>query len=155
MNKLLSMALLLSLLLSGCAAAQVGSGAALGAGETIDGMRSVLSGTPGTFVMQGRDAFLLAWPRGSNYAFTVIGNGSLPAFNSTRANPLALTRLVHDLEGAGWKLTTPAALPAFMAEALQAYTIEAVMAGTQTLPTILVIPVIFDFNPPTPVQEVL
>jgi uncharacterized protein YceK len=45
MTRLFAVALILSLLLSGCAAAQVGSGAALGAGETIDGMRSVLSGS--------------------------------------------------------------------------------------------------------------
>lgn len=152
--RIFTLALILALLLSGCAAVQSSSTAALGAGETIRGMQSVLAEAPGTFVMQGRDAFLLAWPRGANYAFTVIGNGTLPAFNSTRTNPLALTRLVQDLEASGWKLTTPAALPAFMAEALRAYTVEAVMAGAQTLPTILIVPVIIDFAPPAPIQEV-
>lgn len=155
MYKLFTIALLLSLLLSACAAVHSGTGmTAIGASETISGMRRALGGAPGTFVMQGKDAFLLAWPRGSSYAFTVIGNGSLPAFNSTRANPLALTRLVQDLEADGWKITTPAAIPAYVADALKAYTIEAVMAGSQTLPTILVIPVIIDFAPPVPPQEV-
>ena len=72
-----SLALIGSLFLASCAAIQVSttsvsSTTLLGAGETIAGLKSVIQQAPGTLLMENKDLVVAAWPKGGNYAFTLI-----------------------------------------------------------------------------------
>jgi hypothetical protein len=144
-----SIALILSVLLSACAAAPAvvepiiaRSGATLGASETVRGLRAVYNTAPGTFIMQLRDMYVFAWPKGSNYAFTVLCTGTCPDFNSLRINTLNLASMTKSLQDYGWRMIEPAALPAAITKALTAYSLEAVMASVQCLTNVILVPII-------------
>lgn len=160
----LILSLVLSLALSGCAAVQFGSAAApapmavLGAGETIKGLQAVVSGAPGTFAMMSAegDLILMAWPKGSEYAFTYLTTGGAAKTaldsNALRMATEGFANSVKYFETHGWQYLTPDKLPAAVSGAIMAYTLDLVLAGVQTLPTILVVPVIVlpESNDPIP-----
>jgi hypothetical protein len=129
---------------------QASSAAVLGAGETIDGLKSVVAGAPGTFLMQAEGMFLAAWPRNGAYALTVINSTGKPCvdFNAARVNTLDLSGAVNLLQKEGWKVVGPSALPRAVWMALSGYTVELVMAGAQSLPMVFILPVVIV---PTPV----
>lgn len=149
MNRIFSIALLLSILLSsGCAAAvapvvpevaQTGA-LPLGAQATVTGIRAVLAEVPGTFIMQNKDLFLLAWPKGSSYAYVFLGKGTLD-LNGLKANTIDVSNMVKYLEGGGWKYVPVSALPAKIFQVLGSYTVEMVVAGASTLTTVFVLPI--------------
>lgn len=91
---------------------------------------------------------LMAWPRGGQYAFTLIAQGKQVDWHGLRLDTTQMSAMVKSLEQGGWKYTGPAGLPPTVAKALGAYSIEAVMLGMQSLPSVLMVPVIMDFTIP-------
>lgn len=167
MNKIFRISLILSLMLaltlSGCAAVYSGSAQAapvfvLGAGETIQGLQSVVRGAQGTFAMVSAegDLILMAWPRGGDYAFSYLTTGGAAKTvldqNALKMATEGFANSVKYFETHGWQYLTPDKLPAALTGAIMAYTLDLVMAGVQTLPTILVVPVIIlpQSNEPIP-----
>lgn len=143
-NRIFIFALLLSALLSACGVAPTAAHQVtqLGALESIRGMQAAVSGAPGTFIMQNSEQFILAWPRGTEYAYTVIGEIPQALPNAVKYNTINFAQFVKALEGDGWKYIAPAALPKGLASLLLSYSAEMVMAGAQTLPSIFVVPVL-------------
>jgi hypothetical protein len=163
MNKYIwTIALILSLFLSsiacvgGAISAGSSSGAQLGAAETINGLKAVVAANPGTFIMQSKDLLLMAWPQGSNYAFTIIDQSGRAqnSLNGLKLNTVNFAELIKSLEAGGWKYILPAALPEKVLTALGTYSIEAAMTAVKTMPTIWIVPVII-LTPPIPQQEVI
>lgn len=147
MYKLYAIGLLISILLSACAAVQVSTDpgqtgvVALGAQQTMSGIRAALAEQPGTFIMRQGDLFLLAWPKGTNYAYLFIGKGTID-LTGMKANTFDFTRMVKFLENGGWKYVPASALPGKVVQVLSAYTVEMVIAGASSLTTVFVLPVI-------------
>ena len=105
--------------------------------------------------MQNGQQFILAWPRGTEYAYTVIGEIPQALPNAVKYNTINFAQFVKALEGDGWKYIAPAALPKGLASLLLSYSAEMVMAGAQTLPSIFVVPVLImtpDFAPKTEIN---
>lgn len=141
MKKIGLIVMLLVLALS-CLGAGMRSGApmnsALGAAETLKGLKMVVNGASGTFVMAHGDQYLLAWPYKGQYAIAMIGEGSV---RGLRQGPMPLSELVKALEAAGWKFTSPAGLPTAVVSALGAYSLEMAIVGMQSLPSVFILPV--------------
>lgn len=137
------MSLVLCINLAGCATVQAPACAqcVMGAGETIQGLQAALREAPGTFIMQHGNQVLIAFPKGTNYAFACLNTGGKAFDLAVKTNPENLSQFVKALEDAGWKYIGPAAVPATVSRVVMAYSVELVMAGVQSLPTILVIPV--------------
>lgn len=135
--------LIVAMLITGCgvapAAVDVSSQAALGIGETIRGMQSALMEGPGTFIMQNGEQFMLAWPKGSSYAFTFI-SGTGAKLNGINTNVFSFSELVSNLEANGWQYIGPASVPAMMFNTIMSYTIEMVMLGVNGMPSIFIMP---------------
>ncbi|KPL70093.1 hypothetical protein ADN00_18795 [Ornatilinea apprima] len=140
---ILSISLVLSLFIGACGAISSAAPAGtLGAAETIEGMRMVVANEAGTFLMQKGEVFLMAWPRGTNYAMTVLSqSGASDALNGMRVNAVSLTETVKALEADGWKYITPAALPKAITEALAAYSVEMAVTALKGLPTVFIMPI--------------
>jgi hypothetical protein len=156
-HKIFTLALLLSLILSACAAADpavvdVSRGAQIGAQMTLDGMRSVYQGQPGSVVMQMRDMYLLAWPKGVNYGFTVVCTGQCPDFNSLKINTVSLGEMIKSLESYGWKYISPAALPQTIKATLEMTRAEAALSAISKFGApLLMVPVVpSSIEPPKP-----
>lgn len=147
MHKVYAIALVFSILLSACAAVQVSTDpgqtgvVALGAQQTISGIRAALAEQPGTFIMRQGDLFLLAWPKGSSYAYLFIGKGTID-LSGIKANTFDFARMVKFLENGGWRYVPASALPAKVVQVLSSYTVEMVMTGVSSLTTVFVLPVI-------------
>ena len=159
MYKIFAVSLVLSALLSACAAVQVApevmqvappvvqvapEAVALGTGATIQGVRAALAQQPGTFIMQNKDLFLLAWPKGSNYAYLVVGKGSFDV-NAWARDTFNFQGAIRTLENGGWKYVPASALPAKIVNVLGSYSIEQVVAGAASMTSFYVLPVfLFD-----------
>lgn len=143
-----TIALVLSLFLSSIAcvgaAMTSGGGTALGAADTINGLKSVAAGNPGTFIMQSKDLILMAWPSGANYAFAIIDQTGKAhsSLAGLKLNTLNFTEMVKSLEAGGWKYILPAALPEKILIAVGTYSLEAAMTAVNAMPTVWVVPVI-------------
>ncbi|NMC84321.1 MAG: hypothetical protein GYA58_03445 [Anaerolineaceae bacterium] len=143
-----SLIVLLILIASACVGAfSIGASLAgpMGAAETVRGMQSVAQGAPGTFVLQNGDTFLLAWPRGQQYAFTLLSSGGSTIaadLNALRTNTLDFASMVQRLQVAGWRLISPAQLPPAVVTTLSAYSVEAVIAGVVAMPNVVMVPVV-------------
>jgi hypothetical protein len=139
---LFSLSVVFCLLLCSCAAVQPAAVYQVGAGETIAGMRAAMAGQAGTFIMQQNNLVLLAWPNWSSYSFAVLDiSGRVNDLNGLHIDTYNFSAMVKSLETGGWKYIEPAAVPAALAKALAAYSVELVMAGVQSLPSVLVVPV--------------
>lgn len=156
MYKIFAVSLVLSALLSACAAVQVApevmqvapqvapEAVALGTGTTIQGIRATLAQQPGTFIMQQNELFLLAWPKGQTYAYLMVGKGNID-LNSIKANTFDFSKMIRFLEGGGWKYVPASALPAKVVKVLGSYSIEQVVAGAASMTSFYVLPVfLFD-----------
>jgi hypothetical protein len=159
---LFSMGLILSTLLAACAAAPAAvapaaQGAAMGAQETFNGLRSVYQGQPGTFVMQLNQMYLAAWPKGSAYGFTLVCNGQCPEFNSLKLQTDSLAEMVKSLEAYGWKYVTPAALPQAVKTTLEMTRVEAALSALSKFGApLMIVPVMpssFEMPKPDVVQQ--
>lgn len=149
--------LIIVMLISGCgvapAAVDVGSSAALGIGETIRGMQSVLQEGAGTFIMQSGDQFMLAWPKGSSYAFTFL-SGTGAELNGVNTNVFSFSELVSNLEANGWQYVGPASVPVALFNTVMSYTIEMVMLGMNAMPSIFLVPAIIEPMPIPQAEEI-
>lgn len=157
MKKIFSLTLLLSFLLSACAAVNLPpvQGATMGAQETFTGLRSVYQGQPGTFLMQFNQMYLAAWPKGSVYGFTVVCNGQCPDFNSLKLKTESLAEMVKSLEAYGWKYVTPAALPTAVKTALETTRVESALAAVSKLGAPLLMVPILPNSIQMPTREVI
>jgi hypothetical protein len=161
----ITLALVITFALVGCMPTVVdttsGTALAIGTAETISGLKAVVSGQPGTLVYQLETTIMMAWPSGSNYAFAVMTTNGQPITGMTMINGQAVSTyklcdLIKTMEANGWKAIDPKLIPTVLVQALTAYTVEAVVAGMQTLPTIIVLPSIWlEPLPVEPTEEVL
>lgn len=135
------LALVVSMLIALSACAAVQTGASLGAGEVISGMRTVIAEGSGTFILRFNDLYLLAWPKGSNYAFAVLGGDTGSALDALRVDTLYLSHMVRALESEGWQRVLPGSLPPGVLTALQMYSVEAAISALGNfMPTFYVFP---------------
>lgn len=124
------------------------SGGMMGTGATIAGMQSVVRGDVGTFIMTDGAAYMLAWPKGENYAWTVISNARGVDLNAVRNNATTLSKLLLDLEKNGFYYVSFDQLPKGIVETVLGYSVTTVMTGVRSFPSIFVVPLmIFE---PTP-----
>jgi hypothetical protein len=138
----------------GAATVDLQSATALGIGETIRGMQSVLRESAGTLIMQGPDGFMLAWPKGGSYAFTFLSSSGAD-LNGINQNVFTFSDMLSQLETEGWKYVGPASVPAAISKVIMSYTIEAVLTGLNCLPSIFVVPAgIMDTMPVMQVEEI-
>lgn len=115
---------------------------ALGAAETFQGMQAAMQANPGTMIMEKGNLLLMAWPRGSEYAFALLGkDGKAVDFNALKVNTLSLTMMVKSLEDGGWKNILPSMVPGAVARVLGMLTVEMAMTSMRSLPTVFLIPV--------------
>lgn len=122
---------------------------ALGAGETFAGLQAAMRCAPGTFIMEKGNLLLMAWPKGGEYAFAIIGKNGATAseLNALKVNTESLSMMVKSLEQGGWKNILPAAVPAAVSQALGMLTVEMAMTAMRSLPTIFVVPVaMFEYD---------
>ena len=141
---ILSISLIISLFIGACGAIQTASTTGtLGAAETFEGMKMVYQQASGTILMQKGELYLMAWPRGADYALTILSqNKNAPeALNATRSGVISFSEYIKTLEAGGWKYAAPSALPATIAKALTAYSVEAAVTALNGLPTVFVMPV--------------
>lgn len=159
------LSLICSLFLSSCAAVSpvVANPAELtvqlGALETIRGMQSVVRGDIGTMALLSADGdyVLLVWPRGVNYAMSVVatsGRQLASAYNGMKIPVIDLAEGINGLTAHGWKEIPTSTLPATLVSTIMSYSVHLIATGVQALPTILVIPMVAPFDPkPVEVQS--
>lgn len=149
--------LIIAILVAGCGAApatvDVSTQAALGIGETISGMQSVLAEGPGTFIMQNGNQFMMAWPKGSSYAFTFLSSSGAE-LSGINTNVFSFSELVSNLEANGWQYIGPASVPALLFNTIMSYTIEMVMIGVNAMPSIFIMPMMPDSITPWQPEEI-
>ncbi len=126
--------------------------AALGAQETFEGLRQAMRACPGTFIMERGNLLLMAWPRGTAYAFAIIGkDGSAGAdLTGLRVSTLSISAMVKSLEEGGWRYILPAAVPSTIAKALGMLSVEMALTSMRAMPSIFLIPLWI--MEPTPVE---
>ncbi len=140
------------------ALAMLASGAISGISfnQTLSGMRSVVQGQPGTFVMAKDSLFMLAWPMGENaWGFACLTKAGNPVrdlatyVNGTKVDTLTMANFMADLEVDGWQSVSAKVLPAGITSALSSYITYLVSIGARSIPDLLLVPVIM--VRPTPV----
>ena len=117
--------------------------------QTVQGMRSVVQGAAGTFVMQKGDLFMLAWPAGENaWAFACLTRAGDPLKNiasysgGTKVDTLTMAQFLADLETDGWQSVSAKVLPAGISGALSSYVTYLVSIGARSIPDLFLFPVI-------------
>jgi hypothetical protein len=146
------------------ALAMLASGAISGISfqSTLSGMRQVVQGQPGTFVMMKNDLFMLAWPAGENaWAFACLNKFGDPIkniasyVNGTRVDTLTMANFLADLETDGWQSVSAKTLPAGISGALGSYMTYLMSIVVRSLPSPLLVPVIImpDMQVPTGVSQ--
>lgn len=141
---ILSISLIISLFIGACGAIQTASTTGtLGAAETFEGMKMVYQQASGTILMQKGELFLMAWPRGADYALTILSQSknAPEALNATRSGVISFSEYVKTLEAGGWKYVAPSVLPATITKALTAYSVEMAITALNGLPTVFIMPV--------------
>lgn len=126
--------------------------AAIGAQETFDGLRQAMRSCPGTFIMERGNLLLMAWPRGSSYAFAILGKDGNTGADLTglRVSTLSISSMVKSLEDGGWRYILPAAVPQAISRALGMLTVEMALTSMRAMPSIFIIPLWI--MEPTPVE---
>jgi len=142
MKKWMLLALALAMLVSGAISG-------ISFQSTLSGMRQVVQGQPGTFVMMKNDLFMLAWPAGENaWAFACLNKMGDPIkniaqyVNGTKVDTLTMANFLADLETDGWQAVSSKVLPAGISGALSSYTTYLMSIGVRSLPDLLIVPVI-------------
>jgi hypothetical protein len=149
--------ILIVTLLGSCLAAAVRSapvvsvpGSALGAQETFAGLQSVMRGEAGTMIMERGNLLLMAWPKGTQYAFAILGkDGSVgQALTGLRIDTTSIASMIRTLESGGWTYTQPVNVPAIIAQALAMYSVEMALTSVRAMPSVFLIPIgIFELTP--------
>jgi len=130
--------------------------------STLQGMRSVVHGNPGTFVMAKNDLFMLAWPvKDGFWAFACLTKAGDPIrdlatyVNGTKVDTLTMANFLADLETDGWQSVSAKTLPAGISGALGSYMTYLMSIGVRSLPSPLLVPVIImpDMQVPTGVSQ--
>ncbi len=164
MNFVFTFALLCSLLLSACSAVQVAqSGASqlvevqtVGLGETLAGIQAAVQGQPGTFIMESDRLVLVAWARSNSWCFASFSKQGKPVidllsemgWNAQAVDTFSFSDFVKSLEASGWKTITPDKLPPALLATLQSFTVTAVETAANSLPTVLILPVVITDGAP-------
>lgn len=117
--------------------------------STLQGMRSVVQGQPGTFVMAKDNLFMLAWPAGENsWAFACITKAGNPIkdlatyVNGTKVDTLTMANFLASLETDGWQMTSEKVLPAGITSALASYMTFLMSIGARSMPEIFMVPAV-------------
>lgn len=124
--------------------------AVMGAGSTIAGLQSVVRGDTGTFIMTDGQAFMLAWPKGTSYAWTVISEVRGIDINGLKTSATTLSKLLLDLEANGFQYVSFDQLPRGITETILGYSVsQLVIAGLRSFPTVYLVPVMMFQPTPT------
>lgn len=125
--------------------------------STLTGMRQVVQGAPGTFVMAKDNLFMLAWPAGENaWAFACITKAGNPIkdlasyVNGTKVDTLTMASFLNDLETDGWQMVSEKTLPAGITGALTSYMSFLMSIGARSMPDLLVVPAVILGPAPVP-----
>lgn len=117
--------------------------------STLSGMRSVVRGDPGTFILLKNELYLLAWPAGDGaWAFANLTKAGNPIrdlslyVNGTKVDTVTMSTFVAQLERDGWQPISSEALPASITGALGSYVSYLMAIGARSLPTLWMFPVI-------------
>lgn len=154
--KLISLLLIILTTVAACAALSAPAASTpMGAAETVRGLQAVVRESTGTFVMQNGQQFLMAWPKGSQYAVAILGQGSAESIRAIPQDPVKLTTMVKSLQASGWSFSDPGHLPTAIVTALMgSSSVDAVLAGLRFMPSVLMVPAIV-LTPHIPQSEVL
>lgn len=122
----------------------------VGSAETVAGMQAVVRGEVGTFVMTDGISYMLAWPKGNQYAWTVINNARGIDFNAIRNSATTLTKLVLDLERNGFYYVPFDQMPKDIVAQILGYSLtQLVITGVQSFPTVFLVPAVLFKSTPT------
>jgi hypothetical protein len=126
--------------------------------STLSGMRSVVQGAPGTFVMEKDALYMLAWPvKDGFWAFACLTKAGDPIkdiatyVNGTKVDTLTMANFLASLEQDGWQSVSAKVLPAGITSALGSYMTFLMSVGARSMPSPLMVPVIIlpDMQQPT------
>lgn len=122
----------------------------VGAAETVAGMQAVIHGEVGTFVMSDGISYMLAWPKGNQYAWTVINNARGIDFNAIRNSATTLSRLLLDLEKNGFYYVPFDAMPKDIVAQILGYSLtQLVITSVESFPTVFLVPAVLFKSTPT------
>jgi hypothetical protein len=113
---------------------------------TLNGMRSVVEGQPGTFAYAKDNLIVMSWPKGSQWAFvTVTRDGSVfndlkSLCNGQKCDWRTFTDFVRWLETMGFQQMLPEALPVGMVTTLSGWGTVMITIGARALPNMVLIP---------------
>jgi hypothetical protein len=128
----------------------------MGTGDTLQGLKLVMTEQPGTFLMTNERLVLAAWPRGLNYAFAIFTRSGSPVdIQGLRINTLNLTVMVKGLQADGWRFMQTTELPGALYAALSSYTIEMLALSSRSLPSVYLVPLSILTPAPNFSREVL
>lgn len=114
--------------------------------KTVSGLRAAAADAPGTFIYAGNGLYLISWPQGKGYAFSVISQAGdvtqslIKQANATGTTIYTMSDLVKWVEAQGWQRTLGKDLPPNIGEALLGYTMAAVASGSRALVTVMIFP---------------
>ena len=114
--------------------------------RTVNGLRAAAADAQGTFIYSGNGLYLIGWPQGKGYAFSVLSQAGdvtsnlLKQANATGTTIFTMSDLVKWVEGQGWQRTLGEDLPPSIRQTLLGYTMAAVASGSRAFVTIMVFP---------------
>lgn len=128
--------------------------------RTVNGLRAAAADAPGTFIYSGNGLWLIGWPQGKGYAFSVLSQAGdvtsnlLKQANATGTTIYTMADLVKWVEAQGWQRTLGRDLPPPIRQTLLGYTMAAVASGSRTFITVMAIPAgILETNPFLEIQQ--
>ncbi len=139
------MALIISLLLSGCAVAQPIQ--SVGFYSTLQGMISAAQGAPGSFIYSDGNNYLLAWQMGQQYGFVVLNSSGDPVNalatligNGQKVNAFTMSDLIKCISASGWRMILPQDLPAAFTDSLLSTAAASIASGSRALTSFIILP---------------
>lgn len=114
--------------------------------RTVNGLRAAAADAPGTFIYSGNGLYLIGWPQGKGYAFSVLSQAGdvtqslLKQANATGTNIFTMSDLVKWVESQGWTRTLGQDLPPQIGQTLLGYTMAAVASGSRAFVTVMAFP---------------
>lgn len=113
---------------------------------TLNGMRKVVEGAPGTFIYGKGNLIVMGWLQGAQWAWvTVTKDGSVmgdlkQACNGQACDWKTFASFIRWLETQGFEQMLPSALPVGMVTTLQGWGTVMIMIGARALPNMFMIP---------------
>ena len=117
----------------------------VGAVEVIKGLQSALNGATGTGIYQNAESIVFFWPKGSTYEYAVFSRegGIMPGdLTGVRVSVFELIKTLKGATATGWSQISPKDVPTILTTTIVNYSVLAIEAGSQILPTFFVMPMI-------------